>query len=166
MSGMQEQEGISRFSNDFSLRRVHTDDLPALIKIEAAVSPFPWTARQFSDSIKDHQGVVLMKDKRIIAYLFFYRVLDQAELLNIAVSPDFQGRGLGSCLLQYCLDQLRRHTARLHLEVRTSNFPAIALYLRSGFKQVGERRGYYRDGNSSEDALLMAFDFAETEPVD
>lgn len=155
-------DGITPVGGEFSLRPVVKDDLRALIKIESAVSPFPWSARQFNDSIKNHQGVVLVRRRRVVGYLFFYRVLDQAELVNIAVAPQFQGQGLGSELLQYCLNQLRRHTARLHLEVRASNFPAIALYLRTGFKQVGERRNYYRDGNISEDALLMAFDFSES----
>jgi len=166
MSGAVNMVGITPPGSDFSLRPVVKDDLRELMKIESAVSPFPWSARQFNDSIKNHRGVVLQRRKRVVGYLFFYRILDQAELLNIAVAPALQGQGLGSELLQYCLNQLRRHTARLHLEVRASNFPAIALYLRTGFKQVGERRSYYRDGNFSEDALLMAFDFAESRCVE
>ncbi len=162
LADTREQGEITRFFGDFSLRPVAREDLPTLMEIESQVSPFPWTAKQFSDSIKGHQGVVLVKSDEIVSYLFFYRILDQAELLNIAVAPDFQGHGLGSRLLKYCLDQLREYTQHLHLEVRASNFPAIALYLRNGFKQVGERRGYYRDGDSSEDALLMVFDFHET----
>lgn len=143
----------------FAIRKVAEADLPALLKIEKEVSPFPWNARQFTDSIQSHEGYVLVKGKRVVGLLFFHQVLDQAELLNIAVKPSFQGEGLGSCLLLFCLDVVRKSATRLYLEVRASNFPAIGLYLKNGFKQIGERRAYYRTDYAREDALVMACDF-------
>lgn len=145
----------------FSLREVSQDDAPALLSIEKSVSPFPWSARQFADSMKNHQGYVLLCQRRVIGYLFFQQVLDQAELLNIAVKPSFQGEGLGATLLEFCVDKLHASVRCLHLEVRASNFAAIALYISRGFRQVGERRDYYHDEHGREDALLMSCDLGE-----
>ncbi len=156
---------MSEMDTGFSIRKTTRDDLPTLLKIESEVSPFPWSARQFGESIDDHDGCVLLKGKRVIGYLFYQQVLDQAELLNIAVRPSFQGEGLGSLLLNMCMDTLRDTTVQLHLEVRASNFTAIGLYLRAGFKQIGQRRAYYRSEMGREDALLMAYNFLENGAV-
>jgi [ribosomal protein S18]-alanine N-acetyltransferase len=156
-----EGNNLQIFGKGYAVRKAARDDLPALLKIESEVSPFPWSARQFGESIDSHEGYVLLKGKRIIGFLFFQQVLDQAELLNIAVRPSFQGEGLGYSLLRFCLDNLRNTALRLHLEVRASNFTAIGLYLSAGFTQTGERRAYYRSEAGREDALLMAYDFSE-----
>jgi ribosomal-protein-alanine N-acetyltransferase len=149
------------FGKGFSTRRAIRDDLPTLLKIESEITPFPWSARQFVDSIDSHEAYVLLKGKRVIAYLFYQQILDQAELLNIGVRLSFQGEGLGSQLLGFCLERIRASAAQLHLEVRASNFTAIGLYLSSGFKQVGERRAYYRSETGREDALLMTYNFPD-----
>lgn len=147
------------FGRGFSIRKALRDDLPVLVKIESEITPFPWSARQFGESIEDHESCVLLKGRRIVAYLFYQQILDQAELLNIAVRLSFQGEGLGSRLLGFCLERIRGSASQLHLEVRASNFTAIGLYLGAGFRQVGERRAYYRSDTGREDALLMTYDF-------
>lgn len=79
-------------------------------------------------------------------------VVGEAELLRIAVAPSARRQGLGRRLLeanQASLTALGCDT--LHLEVRVSNAPARALYEALGWRVVGQRRGYYRDG---EDAAL------------
>ncbi|MBV1932746.1 MAG: ribosomal protein S18-alanine N-acetyltransferase [Porticoccaceae bacterium] len=155
-------DSAEAFGSGFSTRRAVRDDLPILLKIESEITPFPWSARQFGDSIDDHETYVLLKGKRVIAYLFYQQILDQAELLNIGVRSSFQGEGLGSRLLGFCLERIRGSATQLHLEVRASNFTAIGLYLSSGFKQVGERRAYYRSETGREDALLMTYDFPDS----
>jgi len=143
----------------FELRPVTVEDVQDLLAIEKDVSPFPWNARRFGDSIKEHRGYVLDRTGRVDGFVFFHQVLDQAELMNIAVRPDCQGKGLGACLLQFCFDQIANTVRRIYLEVRISNFSAIALYLKFGFQQVGERRGYYVGQGQKEDALVLAYDF-------
>jgi ribosomal protein S18 acetylase RimI-like enzyme len=78
--------------------------------------------------------------------------IGEAELLRLAVAPEARGRGLGSSLLRACEERLgAMGCTLLRLEVRTSNHPARALYASLGWKEVGLRPGYYRDG---EDAVL------------
>lgn len=70
--------------------------------------------------------------------------LDEAELLLLAVRPALRGRGVGQALLARAGEAARiMGAARLHLEVRSGN-EAISLYKRSGFRQTGTRRAYYR----------------------
>lgn len=74
-------------------------------------------------------------------------ILDEAELLLIAVHPDYRRLGAGAALLRAAIDECRtRGVRRLHLEVRANN-PAIALYSAHGFTRAGVRRGYYRSRN-------------------
>ena len=79
-----------------------------------------------------------------------------AELLNIAVAPSYQRKGIGSCLLQYAVNYVKDHADMMFLEVRVSNRKAIELYAREGFFEVGQRKNYYPTVNGHEDALLMA----------
>ncbi|OUS13212.1 ribosomal-protein-alanine N-acetyltransferase [Gammaproteobacteria bacterium 53_120_T64] len=142
----------------FTLRPATADDIPGLIKIESEVSPFPWSGKQFSDSLQSHRSYVLCKGNRLVGFLIFNQVLDEAELLNIAVKSSFQGEGLGACLLDYCLAEIAATALSLFLEVRVSNFPAIALYEGRGFRHVGERKAYYHGESGREDAWIMRCD--------
>jgi ribosomal-protein-alanine N-acetyltransferase len=86
-------------------------------------------------------------------------VIDEGELLTIGVAAAHQRKGLGRAMLREMLDAARNgNMRRVFLEVRASNDAAIALYRSAGFSQIGERRGYYRNANGSEDAMVMACD--------
>ena len=81
-------------------------------------------------------------------------VLDEAELLLLAVVPDARRRGVGSALLRSVIaDSAARNMAALHLEVREGN-DAIKLYKSAGFLKVGERRDYYRGHNGQSYSAL------------
>jgi len=87
-------------------------------------------------------------------------VLDEAEVLALAIAPAWQGQGLGRLLLQQVLAQLRAQGClRCLLEVRRSNLRAQRLYLQAGFVQDGLRKAYYAPqlpGAVAEDALLYS----------
>lgn len=84
-------------------------------------------------------------------------IFDDAELLLLATQPQFRGRGVGGALLRSVIADARlRNASHLHLEVREGN-PALRLYSREGFEQVGRRRDYYRGHNGSTfDALTYS----------
>ncbi|AGH47985.1 MULTISPECIES: ribosomal protein S18-alanine N-acetyltransferase [Sphingomonadales] len=76
-------------------------------------------------------------------------ILDEAELLLLGVSPRFRRRGIGQALLDATMENARhRGVNHLHLEVRQGN-PAISLYERNGFSEVGRRADYYRGADGS-----------------
>ena len=139
-----------------AMRPLTADDLPLIATIEQRVSPFPWSERQFSDSLESHYCWVLEHQGQVGGYIIFAVVGDVAEILTIAVLPELQGQGYGKRLLAFLQVQVAEPVRSLFLEVRAGNFAAINLYLTNGFNQIGERRDYYRTAHGSEDALLMA----------
>lgn len=133
------------------------DDLPAIHSIELAANQFPWSLKNFEDSLQaGYQGFVVRENQKIIAYALVQHVLDEAHLLNICVRPDRQRRGLGRQLLIAVIDAVSLRGANLMvLEVRRSNRHAQELYLSAGFNEMAIRRGYYPAVQGREDAVLM-----------
>ena len=94
------------------------------------------------------------EDRFLVGYVGLKTVLDEGDITNVCIHPDWRGRGLASCLLEALLDRARQKGIdRIYLEVRTSNTPAIALYKKAGFGDVGMRKAYYE--KPREDALVM-----------
>ncbi len=120
----------------------------------------PWSKeslREVGES-EDHVFYVLTGgnglSREILGFGCVSVMLDEAELLNIAVSPAHRKMGLGQLLLSALFDEAaRRGAQRFFLEVRESNLPALKLYLRNGFVAVGRRKRYYT--NPTEDAVIM-----------
>lgn len=119
--------------------------------------PPPWSARAFAAFLAD-PNVILLDDPQARGFVLTRIVLDEAELLTIAVDPGFRRRGIARDLLDLFDRSLPpRGVRRAFLEVAASNHPARALYAASGWRPVGERRGYYRaQGQAPVDALLLS----------
>ena len=142
------------------MRDMTAADLPAVLAIEQSVQPYPWTEGNFRDSLQaGYVARVLESDGEVQAFMVWFPLPDEAELLNIAVAASAQRRGLGRHVLQELLDTARQQgRQRVFLEVRVSNVPAIELYLRAGFAVMGERRNYYKNAHGSENALVMVWE--------
>ncbi len=140
-------------------------DLDAVVRVmDAAFSPIfgeGWTRSQCA-GILPMSGVVLTLAERngeVVGFSLLRAIVDEAELLLLAVAPRAQKRGIGHLLLdRFITDARMRGAHRLHLEVRDGN-DAMALYQAAGFEPVGRRIGYYRglDG-SRRDAVTLAFE--------
>nr|WP_281369189.1 GNAT family N-acetyltransferase [Microvirga mediterraneensis] len=97
----------------------------------------------------------LGRTARPVGFVLSRIVLDEAEIITVAVAPEARGKGHARPLLAHHLDALaRRGVARVHLEVEEGNAPAIALYRRAGFQDVGRREGYYRKADGTKAAAL------------
>lgn len=101
---------------------------------------------------------ILRLDNVIAGFAVSRSTLDEAELMLLAVSPDFRGRGFGQKLLEEVISEARRHGAvRLFLEMRADNENALALYEKAGFFPVGQRPQYYRGTDGVlRDAITMS----------
>jgi ribosomal-protein-alanine N-acetyltransferase len=138
-----------------TIRPMNEADLDAVLTIERACFARPWTAAHFLAEISSEYGsaVVAERDHLLAGYLCLSVLLDEAEILDVAVAPDLRRSGTGAALLTWaCAEALRRGAAVLRLEVRSTSLPAIALYERFGFSRSGLRKAYYEHGT---DALLM-----------
>ncbi len=114
----------------------------------------PWSADEFSAL---RAGAHVFACVRERGFALGRAIAGEAELLTIAVSPEFQGRGIGRELLESFEEAARRRGAlRAFLEVCAANHPAIALYRACGYAEAGRRAGYYRDRDGKRaDAILM-----------
>jgi ribosomal-protein-alanine N-acetyltransferase len=117
-----------------------------------------WTAAQCAGALSlPGSMLVLARDGgRTLGFGLARSVVDEAELLLIAVRPDGQRRGVGKKLIGQIIDELAAIGVKsLHLEVRSDN-PALAFYSRLGFEKVGQRRNYYRgiDGELTDAVTL------------
>ena len=130
-----------------------------LAELHAAcfTTPRPWSAREIAQLIEDRFCFLLQEPG---GFLLARQLLDEAEILTLAVDPDARRQGLGRRLVDKFLAEARLRGARTALlEVAADNAPAIALYLSAGFAGRGRRPGYYRtpDGNVK-DAEIMSRD--------
>lgn len=105
-----------------------------------------WTAAQCSGilGMPGTELLIARVDDSPAGFALTRSILDEAELLLLAVHPDFARHGIGRGLLLSAMDAARDlGVSTMNLEVRADN-PAVALYDSVGFLQVGIRRGYYR----------------------
>jgi [ribosomal protein S18]-alanine N-acetyltransferase len=137
------------------------EDLEAVLEIESASFSRPWTRQHFRDEMESsfgHPVVALDAAQAVAGYLCLKQVLDEAEILDVAVDVSQRGKGVGRILVQSGLDAARaRGAAVVSLEVRLGNLEATALYLRLGFREIGRRKQYYDNGD---DAILMEYVFS------
>jgi ribosomal-protein-alanine N-acetyltransferase len=137
----------------------HLDDVMA---IEAQAYTFSWTRSMFVSSLSSKDVcLILIADEKIIGYAIFNYIMDEAHLLNICISPDYQFMGLGRLLLRrIVLLSIENRSVMFFLEVRSSNTHAIDLYFSEGFNEVGVRPNYYPSEKGREDAILMTLDLS------
>ena len=146
-----------------SIEPMTAADLPALLVIERASFPTPWTEANFRHEIEDNPlawNLVAKIGGKVAGFACAYVVADELMINDLAVDVSSRRRGLGSALLRRLLDGAStRGCRRATLEVRPSNAAARELYAKLGFTARGRRRGYYAD--TGEDALLLSFALGE-----
>jgi [ribosomal protein S18]-alanine N-acetyltransferase len=152
MSAVRSHEALARVP-------MHLAHLSAVMAIEQAVYPFPWTHGNFVDSLAaGHAAHVLRTTAGTVAgYSVAMAGVQEMHLLNLTVAAPWQGRGHARSMLDALVAQCVRdgHDA-LWLEVRPSNVRAREVYRRYGFEEVGLRRNYYpAGGGRREDACVM-----------
>lgn len=143
---------------DTYLRKFTKSDVSQVLAIEQAVHVTPWTKEVFDTCFEqDYQGWVLVLDKHILGFIIVSTYTDECHILNLGVSSQYQRQGLGRKLLEHVLEEAKSKGAMVaYLEVRRSNTRAIALYKKTHFQQIGERKDYYPTVNGREDALVFA----------
>jgi ribosomal-protein-alanine N-acetyltransferase len=143
---------------------LETDAASRMAAIHAASFARPWSTLEFERLLGERgvvaDGVFLGPATRPTGFVLSRIVLDEAEILTVAMATEARGKGLSIPLLERHLDELSRRGVRtVHLEVEEGNLPALALYRRFGFKNVGRREGYYQKADGARvTALTMALD--------
>ena len=138
------------------IRKMTAADVPAIAALEIACFNDPWSEASIASELDNRLSywLVAETDGVIAGYVGSQTVLDMADMMNVAVSPNYRRQGIAEALIKELVAYLTsRGVIGLMLEVRCSNTPAIALYTKLGFTQAGRRPNYYR--NPKEDALIL-----------
>ena len=153
------------------IRRAVEEDVNAMVAIERASFSDPWTASAIAATLRyDHMRVLVAEERgelggdgagRPLGYVVAMVAGQEAEIADLAVSPDARRRGIGRALIDRLLADLEAEGVEsVFLEVRESNRGARALYESRAFRGFGRRRGYYR--LPVEDALLLKRELGPT----
>ena len=140
-----------------SVRSGGLGDIEEMYALDCASFEFPWTLNDFKSVLLSGTPVILIEEKgKIVAQCVYRTVLDEAEILTLAVAPDARGKGYARLLLEELDAILFALGVRyLFLEVRVSNTRARHVYSSAGFEEIGFRKRYYLTRNGREDAVVM-----------
>ena len=140
---------------------MNADHLDEVAELERICFSTPWSRNMLAEELDNALSaflVALNDDGQVVGYAGLQVVLDEGYIANVAVRPDCRRQGIAAKLLQVFLDFAQaNHLAFLTLEVRASNYGAIALYGSRGFRSVGRRKNYYE--HPKEDAVIMTKEF-------
>lgn len=147
---------------EWNIAPVMPDQLDQLEEMEKVCFSDPWSRQLLADLLEAENALTIAavdEAGTILGYASLQTVLDEGYVNNLAVLPAYRRMGIASALLE----EFRRYGAAnqlafLTLEVRASNAPAIALYAKHGYAQVGRRKNYY--AHPKEDAILMTLEFS------
>jgi len=144
------------------IRPLEAADLPQWQALESEAFDDPWSESQLKTWLQRPRIVALGAfapgDDSMLGFCLYSYILDEAELLQIAVARQARGCGLATRLMQVAAEQLQAlEVSRVMLEVRQSNSAARHCYQRFGYSEDGVRKGYYKTPQGREDALLMSY---------
>lgn len=139
-----------------TVERMNATHVPQIAQLEKLCFSDPWSETSIASELDNRLSdwFVALEDGQVVGYVGSQTVIDGSDMMNIAVHPDHRRKGIAQTLVEALETCLRnRGSKMLLLEVRDSNAPAITLYEKLGFLQVGLRKNYYR--NPKEDARIL-----------
>ena len=139
-----------------TITEMNATHVPQVAELERICFADPWSEKSVASELDNKWALwlVALDDDKVAGYIGSQTSIDETDVMNVAVHPDYRRRGIAESLIIRLVEELKtRGSHALMLEVRASNAPAIALYEKLGFVQVGCRKNYYR--NPKEDALIL-----------
>ena len=146
---------------NYKLTPMTIEHIPQIAALERACFSRPWSEESLQSELWNDSAVIIVaegEDGTVLGYAGLQTVLDEGYINNVAVDEKFRRQGVADELIAAFVRFGQAKLAFLTLEVRASNAPAIALYAKHGFVEVGRRKNYYEA--PKEDAVLMTLYFA------
>lgn len=143
---------------NLKIRKLEESDLSEVLEIAKQSFSIPWSLNSFKNELSNPHSILKVAELngKIAGYIVVRKILDEAELLSIAVKPELRRKGIATALIEDVLDEIKNSVKSCFLEVRVSNTQAISFYEKKGFKKIGLRRKYYLF--PEEDAIIMKLD--------
>lgn len=141
---------------DLKIRTVQARDLFDVLTIAKESFTVSWSFNSFKNEFLNERSIfkVAEYDGKVVGYAVVRKLIDEAELLSIAVKKELRKMGIAQALLNEIFEELKKASIKsCFLEVRESNAEAIQLYKKVGFKKINVRKNYY--SYPQEDAIIM-----------
>ena len=142
---------------EFVIQEMTGNDIDAVLELDLKCFSAPWNREIYEKEVNENDFAhyfIIKTDEKVIGYVGLWLVLEDAQVTNIAIAPEFRGYGIGEQLFGFALQFLLKQGAKqLSLEVRKSNEVAQNLYKKFGLQKGGVRKNYYPD--NGEDAFVM-----------
>ena len=138
------------------LTQMNAAHVSQVAELERICFADPWSEKSVASELDNKWALwlVALDGDTVVGYIGSQTAVDETDVMNVAVHPDHRRQGIAEALIEKLVLELKaRGSHALMLEVRASNAPAISLYEKLGFLQVGLRKNYYR--NPKEDALIL-----------
>lgn len=138
-------------------RPMKKSDITAVCEIEKLVYDFPWSEDTFHNCFKiGYSSWIMERLGEVFAYGILSFGAGEAHIMNFCISPAQQKKGFGHKLMGKMIEVAIQYRAKnMLLEVRPSNVPALNLYKKAGFDEIGERKDYYPGKYGREDAVVL-----------
>ncbi|MDO4618591.1 MAG: ribosomal protein S18-alanine N-acetyltransferase [Clostridia bacterium] len=142
--------------DNFTIRPIRAEDAGELARLDIECFSVPWSETAFKDEAENAIATYFLAcdSEKIIGYIGYWNVMNEGNITNIAVLPEYRRKKVASLLLEHSVKTaISGKLDLLTLEVRKSNIPARSLYEKYGFKEIGVRKNYYH--KPTEDAIIM-----------
>ena len=144
-----------------TIEKMNADHVSQVAQLEKLCFSDPWSENSVASELKNALSywLVALEGETVTGYIGSQTVMGETDMMNVGVHPDFRRQGIGEALILALIEGLKTEMESqcLTLEVRASNDPAIGLYEKLGFEQIGLRKNYYR--NPREDAKILRKQF-------
>ena len=138
------------------LEKMNASHVAEIAQLEKLCFSDPWSEKSVASELENKLSywLVAVEDGTVAGYIGSQTVCGETDMMNVAVHPAHRRKGIAEALILELVEALKAMESHcLTLEVRASNVPAIALYEKLGFSEIGRRKNYYR--NPKEDALIL-----------
>lgn len=145
---------------DLVIEKMTEAHIEGIARLERECFSSPWSEESLKNELKNNfsRFFVAFSNGEIVGYIGAHNILGEVYITNVAVFPQLRRRGVAKKLIEALLQTVKNENAVfVTLEVRKSNFSAISLYEKTGFKPVGERKNFYE--KPRENAVLMTYFF-------
>ena len=142
------------------IEKITESDVSSLAKIDEVVFGGTFKESDFLGYIDStiYRFFVAKIDENTVGYIGYTVIVDEAEIINVGVMPEYRGQKIGNALMDIMIEDLKKNgVSCVHLEVRKSNFVAISMYEKYGFIAISVSKNHYT--NPTEDAIRMTKSF-------
>ena len=149
---------IAKIKELVEIKEMTLSDLNDVYDLEIKTYEYPWSKNILRGCvINKYDCFIATINKQIVGYLITKISSPESHMLNLTIDKNYRNNGIASQFLEMVILKCRLLKSNIiFLETRLSNFPAISLYIKFGFKKIGVRQNYYKSKNSRENAVIFS----------